>query len=113
MKKWGWMPIKQPGAYNGATGATSYIPVNHVSAWTKANPAIRPFTSNLTMSYDTALATGRVGGAFGFDPPADASNPLNSNAMIRTTQLNGVTYQLPPMPRLPVSPTLAFFGESK
>ena len=113
MKKWGWMPTKRGGAYNTTNGAPSYIPVNHVSAWTKANPAARPFTSNLTISYDTSLATGRVGGAFGFDAAFDASNPANINAMIRTTQLNGVTYQLPPMPRLPVSPTLAFFGESK
>ena len=113
MKKWGWMPTKRAGAFNTTTGAPNYIPVNHVSAWTKANPATRPFTSNLTITYDTALATGRVGGAFGFDTPSDASNPGNGNAMIRTTQLNGVTYQLPPMPRLPVSPTLAFFGEQK
>jgi hypothetical protein len=113
MKKWGWIPTKRAGAFNGANGASSYIPVNHVSAWTKANPAARPFTSNLTISYDTSLATGRVGGTFGFDAPADASNPANANGMIRTTNLNGVTYQLPPMPRLPVSPTLAFFGEAK
>ena len=113
MKKWSWMPIKQAGAYNSANGQPSYIPVNHVSAWTKANPAARPFTSNLTITYDTSLATGRVGGTFGFDTPAAASNPANTNAMIRTTLINGVTYQLPPMPRLPVSPTLAFFGESK
>ncbi|MEI8281316.1 MAG: hypothetical protein WCG75_02825 [Armatimonadota bacterium] len=113
MKKWGWMPTKQAGAYNSTTGAPTYIPVSHVSNWTKANPGIRPFTSNLTLSYDTALATGRVGGTFGFDTPFDASNPGNANGMIRTTQLNGVTYQLAPMPRLPVSPTLAFFGESK
>ena len=113
MKKWGWIPIKEAGAFNPANGMPSYIPVNHVTAWTKANPATRPFTSNLTISYDTSLATGRVGGAFGFDAPADASSPSNANAMIRTTNLNGVTYQLPPMPRLPVSPTLAFFGEAK
>lgn len=113
MKKWGWIPTKQAGAYNTVNGAPSYIPVNHVSAWTKANPAARPFTSNLTITYDTSLATGRVGGTFGFDAAFDASNPGNANAMIRTTNLNGVTYQLPPMPRLPVSPTLAFFGESK
>ena len=113
MKKWGWMPTKQAGAYNSVNGAPRFIPVNHVSPWTKANPATRPFTSNLTITYDTSLATGRVGGTFGFDATADASNPANVNAMIRTTQLNGVTYQLPPMPRLPVSPTLAFFGESK
>ncbi len=113
LKKWGWIPTKQAGEYNTTTGAPTYIPVNHVSAWTKANPGTRPFTSNLTMTYDTSLATGRVGGTFGFDTPADASNPANPNAMIRTTRLNGVTYQLPPMPRLPVSPTLAFFGESK
>jgi hypothetical protein len=113
MKKWGWIPTKQGGAYNSANGAPRYIPVNHVSTWTKANPAARPFTSNLTITYDTTLATGRVDGSFGFDTAFDASNPANANGMIRTTNLNGVTYQLPPMPRLPVSPTLAFFGESK
>ena len=113
MKKWGWIPTKRAGAYSAVNGAPSYIPVNHVNAWTKANPAARPFTSNLTITYDTTLATGRVGGQFGFDATFDASNPTNVNGMIRTKQLNGVTYQLPPMPRLPVSPTLAFFGESK
>lgn len=113
LKKWSWIPIKQAGNYNPANGDPRYIPVNHVSAWTKASVATRPFTPNLSITYDTALATGRVGGTFGFDTPADASNPVNPNAMIRTIRLNGVTYQAPPMPRLPVSPTLAYFGESK
>lgn len=113
LKKWGWIPTKQAGTYDPANGNPRYVPVNHVSAWTKANPAARPFTPNLTISYDPTLATGRVGGAFGFDANTDASNPANPNAMIRTSRFNGVTYQLPPMPRLPVSPTLAFFGEQK
>lgn len=113
LKKWGWIPTKLAGSYHASTGAPRYIPVNHVSDWTKANAGARPFTSNLTISYDPSLATGRVGGAFGFDSTNDASNPTNANAMIRTSKFNGVTYQLPPMPRLPVSPTLAFFGEVK
>ncbi|MBS1727464.1 MAG: hypothetical protein JST51_12140 [Armatimonadetes bacterium] len=113
LKKWGWIPTKQAGTFDGSTGNPHYIPYSHVSAWTKANPAARPYTSNLTISYDPTLATGRVGGVFGFDSTVTAANPANPNAMIRTSTVNGVTYQLPPMPRLPVSPTLAYFGESK
>ena len=113
LKKWGWMPTNFAAVYDAGTGQPRHIPVTHVSPWTKGNPGTRPFTSNLTISYDPTLATGRVGGAFGFDSTLDASNPANPNAMVRTTSFGGVVYQLPPMPRLPVSPTLAFFGENK
>ena len=107
-KKWGWIPTKQAGVFNGATGASRFIPVSHVSDWTKANPAARPFTENLIVSYDPMLATGRADGFSTNTPLNDPVNPA-----IRTTTINGVTHQLPPMPRLPVSPTLAFFGEVK
>ncbi len=107
-KKWGWIPTKQAGVFNTATGASRFIPVSHVSAWTKLNPAARPFTENLIVSYDPMLATGRADGFSTNTPLNDPVNPA-----IRTTTINGVTHQLPPMPRLPVSPTLAFFGEVK
>ena len=107
-KKWGWIPTKQAGVFNGVTGASRFIPFSHVSEWTKANPAARPFTENLIVSYDPMLATGRADGFSTNTPLNDPVNPA-----IRTTTLNGVTHQLPPMPRLPVSPTLAFFGEVK
>lgn len=110
LKKWGWIPIKRPGTHTG-TNTQQYIPHSHVSNWTKA-AVNRNYTGNLNLSYDPVLATGRING-FGFDTPDLGANPTNPNAMIRTTVINGVTHQLPPMPRLPVSPTLAFFGEVK
>ncbi|HLO98869.1 MAG TPA: hypothetical protein VK171_09775, partial [Fimbriimonas sp.] len=110
LKKWGWIPIKRPGVHTGAN-TQQYIPHSHVSNWTKATPGVN-YTGNLSLSYDPVLATGRING-FGFDTPDVGGNPLNPNAMIRTRVINGVTHQLPPMPRLPVSPTLAFFGEVK
>lgn len=113
LKKWAWIPTKFAGTYDPANGNPRYVPTVHVSNWTRQNPAARPFTPNLTISYDPTLSTGRVQGVFGFDSTIDASNPTNANAMIRTSNVSGVTYQLPPMPRLPVSPTLAFFGENK
>jgi hypothetical protein len=107
-KKWGWIPTKQAGVFNPANGASRNIPFSHVSAWTKTSPAARPFTENLIVSYDPMLATGRADGFSTNTPLNDPVNPA-----IRTTTINGVTHQLPPMPRLPVSPTLAFFGEVK
>jgi hypothetical protein len=112
LKKWGWMPTRQAGVFNAGTGARRNIPWSHVSDWTKSNPATRPFTENLIVSYDPVLATGRVNG-YGFDSNADAANPLNGNVAVRTETMNGVTYSLPPMPKLPVSPALAYFGEVK
>lgn len=110
LKKWGWIPIKRPGVHTGAN-TQQYVPHSHISNWTKATAGVN-YTGNLNLSYDPVLATGRING-FGFDTPDLGANPLNPNAMIRTRVINGVTHQLPPMPRLPVSPTLAFFGEVK
>jgi hypothetical protein len=117
LKKWGWIPVKQAGVFNGATGVPRNIPYSHISSFTKASDAQipfnpSPFTSNLTITYDPVLATGRAKG-FGFDTPALAADPTSANPMIRTSTMNGVTYALAPMPRLPVSPTLAYFGEIK
>jgi hypothetical protein len=56
------------------------------------------FVPNLIIGYDPMLATARVGG---FDPTSEPVRPADA----------GGHMTLPPMPRLPVSPTLAYFGE--
>ena len=88
-KKWGWMP-----RLIGGTGL--YAPREHIPAgWGSivGNAPASYYLPNLQLSYDPALALGS----------ADGSTP------IRTTP-DGV-WVLPPMPRLPVSPTFAYFGE--
>jgi hypothetical protein len=111
LKKWGWIPTRQAGVFNTTSGAPRGIPTSHVSNWTRLNAA--PFTENLIVAYDPVLATGRVDGNFGTDSAANAANPTNIQASVRSTTLNGVVYTLPPMPKLPVSPSLAYFGEVK
>jgi hypothetical protein len=99
LKKWGWIPRRL-----GATGLL--IPKTHVpqtNPMTGATYDIRDtgtdrFVPNLLITYDPSLATARVGG---FD-----NTP--GNPLIRTDSFGR---PLPPMPRLPVSSTLAFFGE--
>ncbi len=90
LKRWGWIP-----RFLGATG--NYIPGSHV-------PVTSPVTDltstllvpNLIISYDPTLGTAKVG-----------NDPTNNPAV--RTDAQGRT--LPPIPRLPVSPTLAYFGE--
>lgn len=90
LKKWGWIPRE-----HGASG--ELIPWSHVTpGFDIANGA--QYVPNLNLIYDPMLATGRVDGYD--DSPA--------NPYVRT-DLAG--RPLPPMPRLPVSPTLAYFGE--
>ena len=91
LKKWGWIPREI-----GATG--QLIPGSHVPSG--FDLATDRYVPNLTIEYDPALATGRV---LGFDLSA-------ANQMIRT---DAYGRQLPPMPRLPVSPTLSYFGEQR
>lgn len=81
--KWGWMPQEI-----GSTGRT--IPRGHVPAGFDS----APFVPNLTINYDPVFAFGT----------ADGANPVRSHR-------DG--WILPPMPRLPVSPTLAYFGDAK
>lgn len=91
-KKWGWIPRKL-----AATGRL--IPKTHVPpGFDIRDSGTDRYVPNLIFSYDSSLATGRVGG---FDDTP--GNPL-----IRTDRYGRA---MPPMPRLPVSPTLAFFGE--
>lgn len=92
MRKWGWIP-----RYLG--GTEQQIPDQHVPR-DLANPsqpdprymtAQRPYVPNLILAYDPTLALGS----------ADGVNPIRRDGI----------WVLPPMPRLPVSPTLAYFGE--
>lgn len=97
---WGWLPRHIGAAGNSANGQTR-LPAQHVpNGWNidftdsapvaGGNPRFAP---NLVLAYDPMLALGS----------ADGVNPLR-----RTP--DGL-WALPPMPRLPVSPTLAYFGE--
>ncbi len=81
LKRWGWIPRRL-----GSSG--SYIPVSHSVGYNLNNQLLVP---NLTISYDPTLGTASASGEF---VRVDANNRA-----------------LPPIPRLPVSSTLAYFGE--
>lgn len=83
MQKWGWIP-REIG------GTDRWIPWQHVPNGFDLNN--RDTVPNFIVVHDPALA-----GA-----SADGVNPLRTDALGRT---------LPPTPRLPVSPTLVYFGE--
>lgn len=86
LQKWGWIPRRL-----GASGLT--IPDQHRPAAVNFNNA-GAVVPNITISYDPALATGSAS--------ANEADPIRVDE-------NG--WLLPPMPRLPVSPTLAYFGD--
>ncbi|MDX2064655.1 MAG: hypothetical protein SFX74_02815 [Fimbriimonadaceae bacterium] len=92
MRKWGWIPGQL-----GATG--SNIPASHARGNPAFNTADQNFAPNLIISYDPVLASGR----------SDGFANLNSEARILRTDAVGRV--LPPLPRLPVSPALAYFGD--
>ncbi|RYG26100.1 hypothetical protein EON82_04635 [bacterium] len=91
VRKWGWIPRRIGAANNGDANATPVsIPSKHVpAAYDIAN---HNFVPNLSIQYDPVLATGR----------ASDYVPIRQDDLGRP---------LPPMPRLPVSPRLAYFGE--
>jgi hypothetical protein len=82
LRKWGWIPRQI-----GSSGLR--VPTSHTRG-TDVN--LNPFVPNLSIVYDPVLATASHDGA----------NPVRRDA-------NG--WVLAPMPRLPVSPTLAYIGE--
>lgn len=82
LKRWGWIP-----RFLGASG--SHIPGSHVPAGYNVSTDL--VVPNLIISYDPVLATANAGGQY--------------------VRLDGNNRTLPPIPRLPVSPTLAYFGE--
>ncbi len=103
LKKWGWIPRTVGGWYgfSGSSATPVLIPKTHVPAGTDislGNPNASLYVPNLITIYDPNLATGRVDGYI--DSPA---NPY--------VRYDSFGRPLAPMPRLPVSPTLAYFGE--
>lgn len=97
IKKWGWIP-REHGA-SGELIPTVHIP-NGYDVTNPSNPDAYLYVPNLIVKYDPVLAGGRVNG---FDPTSNAVrlNPLDPTG----------TSILPPLPALPVSPTLFYFGE--
>jgi hypothetical protein len=90
LKKWGWMPRRI-----GGTGRA--LPAQHVPGGALAVGQLT--VPNLLTTFDPTLATGSV--------PIN-STPASALSAVRFTA-DGRT--LPPAPRLPVSPTLAYFGD--
>jgi hypothetical protein len=100
LKKWGWIP-----RMHGASG--ELIPANHEPTGFDVSDSSKPadeylYVPNLTIKYDPMLASGRVNGFV----TASANPGIRPNPN-DPTQLT----ILPPLPRLPVSPTLFYFGE--
>jgi len=89
-RKWGWMPRTLPGT-------DLYAPLQHVPLGYNVIGAAAPdrVLPNFVITYDSALAQNS----------ADGVNPLRRTPDGQWT--------LPPMPRLPVSPSLAYFGEEQ
>ncbi|CAN5689742.1 hypothetical protein BH11ARM2_BH11ARM2_10110 [soil metagenome] len=95
LRKWGWIP--------GTRGTAGFIPVQHADdpATITATNGIVP---NLVMTYDPVLATGRT---LGFSEVNRTTQSL-AGEIVRTDAYGRT---LPPVPRLPVSPALAYFGD--
>ncbi|MCW5939762.1 MAG: hypothetical protein KF884_00445 [Fimbriimonadaceae bacterium] len=96
LRKWGWIP-RFLGSAIGSDGQLMKIPEQHTDGF-DLNAV--PTVSNLNIVYDPTLATASY-----FDP----NEPGQFKWKPVRTDENG--WVLPPMPRLPVSPTLAYFGE--
>jgi hypothetical protein len=107
LKKWGWIP-----RYHGAT--SELIPQQHVPNGFDVTGTDQ-YVPNLTITYDTALATGRNGGFVNTaGPVVDAQTLIRSKGIdVDGNGTPDIFEALPPLPRLPVSPTLAYFGEVK
>jgi len=101
LKKWGWIPREQ-----GATG--QLIPSVHVPAGYDITAGDQ-YVPNLTITYDPMLATGRTSGY------RDLPDSYVRYLRLQPDPVNApgftVDYPMPPMPRLPVSPTLIYYGE--
>ena len=93
VRKWGWIPARQ-----GASDIA--IPKQHVPGATdgdkKTYLSTRNYVPNLAIQYDSVLATGRVN---------------DDNASTLPIRRDALGRPLAPMPRLPVSPKLSYFGE--
>jgi len=100
LQKWGWIP-PQIGA-TGLAIPSSHVPTGYTyNAGTgqfqyNGSPA---FVPNLIINYDPVLATDRSNGY------------VIDNSLSTLIRVDSYGHALPPMPRLPVSPSLAYFGE--
>ena len=114
IKRWGWIPMQSGTLSDPATGNPLLAPFHHLGGQLDADgdgADDTRYAPNLTIQYDPVLATGRVAG-YALDAPTIAD--LNgANTPVRANIVNGQVQPLPPMPRLPVSPTLAYFGEAR
>jgi hypothetical protein len=114
LKKLGWMPRRTGTQRIGTTETPRLIPSVHVPEMfrpTSTSPYRNvPYVPNLIVTYDPTLATGRTGGVLTGGFQYTNAGVLNNLAgeFVRQDFLGR---PLPPMPRLPVSPSLAYFGE--
>lgn len=98
-KKWGWIPRE-----HGSSG--ELIPTSHVpTGYTITGVGANDWVPNMTIIQDPVFATGRITGFV--DAPNSYVRFKRSNPSVGVF----IDYALPPMPRLPVSPTLAYYGE--
>lgn len=100
LKKWGWIPRTIGDVRDTGTGNNRLIPEQHVPDGYDLSTDL--YVPNLVITYDPVLGSGRAWN------PANTSPFSPANPAIRTDAQGRM---LPPMPRLPVSPTLAYFGE--
>jgi hypothetical protein len=100
-RKWAWMPRQLAAMRDMTTNRPISVPAQHVPVGFDANNSV--FVPNLVVSYDPMLATGRTNGFVLSNDPDDAASPA--------VRVDDYGRLLPPMPRLPVSPALAYFGE--
>ncbi len=96
VRKWGWIP-RRIGGRTDDTGAKIGIPTQHLSS--DFDRTLDNFVPNILIQYDPILATGRV------------NDSTNDPTLATPIRVDSVGRPLPPMPRLPVSPKLAYFGE--
>ncbi len=92
LKKWGWIPQRLGGS--GKVIPAQHLPTG-LAIGTRGD-----VVPNLTVVYDPVLATAAVPSTAAVNSPLEA---------VRTDADGNI---LPPAPRLPVSPTLAYFGDA-
>lgn len=98
-KKWGWIP-RVIGDARTPGGANIQIPKQHVPVGYDLSSDL--YVPNFVITYDPVLGSGRAWNPVNPSPFSPANPAVRSDDQGR---------MLAPMPRLPVSPSLAYFGE--
>lgn len=93
MQKWGWIPKQTGYQFDFSRDASILIPTTHNHPLFDLTAGAQ-YVPNLITTFDPALATA--------SPTGFGGNYLRRDSFGRP---------LPPMPALPVSPTLSYFGE--